>query len=104
MTKIENVCVYCGSSSGDDPLFTATAEALGTLMGREDVGLVYGGGNNGLMGSLARSVLNSGGRVCGIIPDFLEKRELMLKQAQELVVVPDMHTRKRLMFERADAF
>ncbi len=104
MSKIENVCVYCGSSAGDDPVFTRSAEALGAAMAKADIGLVYGGGNNGLMGSLARSVLTSGGRVCGIIPDFLEKREEMLHQAQELVVVPDMHTRKRMMFERADAF
>jgi uncharacterized protein (TIGR00730 family) len=104
MSKIENVCVYCGSSSGGDPVFEAAAVTLGRLMAEQGVGLVYGGGNNGLMGSLARSVLASGGRVCGIIPDFLKARELMLEDAQDLVVVPDMHTRKRMMFERADAF
>jgi uncharacterized protein (TIGR00730 family) len=104
MNKIENVCVYCGSSQGDDPQFEAAATALGDLMAKSGVGLVYGGGNSGLMGSLARAVLAGGGRVCGIIPDFLKDRELMLREAQELVVVPDMHTRKRIMFERADAF
>ena len=104
MSKIENVCVYCGSSSGDDPIFETAAINLGQAMAAQGVGLVYGGGNNGLMGSLARSVLAGGGRVCGIIPDFLKARELMLQEAQDLVVVPDMHTRKRMMFERADAF
>lgn len=104
MSRIENVCVYCGSSPGDDPQYLRAAEAFGTALGKAGVGLVYGGGNNGLMGSLARAVLGSGGRVCGIIPDFLKSREMMLSAAQELVVVPDMHTRKRMMFERADAF
>ena len=106
MTKplLRNVCVYCGSSPGTDPRFSAEAEALGIALAKAGIGLVYGGGNNGLMGTIARAVLDAGGRVTGIIPDFLEKRELMLREAQELIVVPDMHTRKRLMFERADAF
>lgn len=73
-------------------------------MARAGIRLVYGGGNVGLMGTVARAVLDHGGHVCGIIPEFLRQRELMIADAQELVVVPDMHTRKRLMFERADAF
>jgi uncharacterized protein (TIGR00730 family) len=101
---IRNVCVYCGSSSGDDPRFQHAAASLGAALARENIGLVYGGGNNGLMGALARAVLSHGGHVTGIIPDFLKKRELGLEAAQELVIVPDMHTRKRMMFERADAF
>jgi uncharacterized protein (TIGR00730 family) len=68
------------------------------------VGLVYGGGKGGLMGAVAQSVLTHGGHVTGIIPEFLVEREHMLEAAQELVVVPDMHVRKRLMFERSDAF
>ena len=106
MTKalLRNVCVYCGSASGDDPVFAEAAKALGLALVAADLGLVYGGGNNGLMGVVARTVLEAGGRVTGIIPDFLEKRELMLREAQDLIIVPDMHTRKRLMFERADAF
>ncbi len=102
--RLRNVCVYCGSASGEDPRYAAAAVALGQALVAADLGLVYGGGANGLMGIVARSVLEAGGRVTGIIPDFLEKRELMLREAQDLVVVPDMHTRKRLMFERADAF
>ncbi len=104
ISQLRNVCVYCGSASGDDPLYAAAAQALGVALAQADLGLVYGGGNNGLMGVVARSVLEAGGRVTGIIPDFLEKREQMLHEAQDLVIVPDMHTRKRMMFERADAF
>lgn len=73
-------------------------------MAESGIRLVYGGGNVGLMGIVARSVLDHGGEVSGIIPEFLKARELMLPDAQELIVVPDMHTRKRLMFEKADAF
>jgi len=73
-------------------------------MAEQGINLVYGGGNVGLMGTVARSVLDHGGYVTGIIPDFLKSREKLLDDVQETVVVPDMHTRKRLMFERADAF
>lgn len=104
MTAIRSICVYCGSASGIDPLFAEAARALGRSLAKAKVRLVYGGGNCGLMGEMARSALAHGGQVTGIIPDFLKARELMLKEAQELVVVADMHTRKRLMFERADAF
>lgn len=101
---MRNICVYCGSSDGTDGQFVAAAEDLGRRIGGAGCGLVYGGGDNGLMGKVARATLEAGGRVVGIIPEFLKKRESMLANAQELVVVPDMHTRKRLMFERADAF
>jgi uncharacterized protein (TIGR00730 family) len=101
---IRNVCVYCGSADAVDPTYVAAAAQLGGLLARAGMRLVYGGGSNGLMGAVARSVLENGGSVTGIIPEFLKNRELMLKTAQDLVVVPDMHTRKRLMFERADAF
>ncbi len=77
---------------------------LGRLMAESGIGLVYGGGVNGLMGTVARAVLDNGGYVAGIIPDFLIRKEAMMKDAQELIVVDDMHTRKRMMFERADAF
>ncbi len=99
-----NICVYCGSSLGRDARFLAAAEKLGRLIAEKGMGLVYGGGDNGLMGRIARAALEAGAHVTGIIPQFLEKREHMLVEAQDLVVVPDMHSRKRLMFERADAF
>ena len=98
------VCVYCGSSTGHDPRFLAAAEELGRRMAEAGIALVYGGGGRGLMGATARAVLAAGGRVTGIIPDFLTDHDAVLRDAQDLVVVPDMHTRKRLMFERADAF
>ncbi len=101
---MNNICVYCGSSAGADPAFVAAANDLGRRIGEAGLGLVYGGGDNGLMGVVARATLASGGRVCGIIPEFLKQRENTLAEAQDLVVVPDMHTRKRMMFERADAF
>ena len=99
-----NICVYCGSANGAEPHFIEAAEDLGRRIGAGGHGLVYGGGDNGLMGKVARATLAAGGRVVGIIPAFLKNRENMLHAAQELVVVEDMHTRKRMMFERADAF
>ncbi len=104
MNEIRTVCVYCGSADGRDPAHLAAATDLGRRLARERIGLVYGGGDVGLMGAVARAVLAHGGHVTGVIPEFLERREIMLKEAQELLVVPDMHTRKRLMYERADAF
>lgn len=103
-TVLDNVCVYCGSASGGDPMFAAAARDLGAALVGEGIGLVYGGAGRGLMGTLARTVLENGGRVTGIIPEFLTDHDRVLREAQELVVVPDMHTRKQMMFERADAF
>lgn len=80
------------------------ARRIGQLLATEGVGLVYGGGSRGLMGAVATSVLDHGGRVTGIIPEFLQNREQTLKRAQEIIVTPDMHVRKQMMFERADAF
>lgn len=104
MSIIKNVCVYCGSGPGTDPRFVESAIALGKSLAENGVGLVYGGGSIGLMGAVATSVLEHGGNVIGIIPEFLTKRENALTGAQELIVTHDMHERKRLMFERSDAF
>ncbi|WP_267353650.1 MULTISPECIES: TIGR00730 family Rossman fold protein [unclassified Methylobacterium] len=104
MAPVRTVCVYCGSGFGRDPAFRAAAEVLGTAIAQAGMRLVYGGGDVGLMGAVARAALEAGGHVTGIIPDFLQAREHMLADIQETVVVPDMHTRKRLMFERSDAF
>jgi uncharacterized protein (TIGR00730 family) len=101
---IKNICVYCGSGAGTDPLFSDMASKLGRLMAESGIGLVYGGGNVGLMGIVARAVLQHGGHVTGIIPDFLLRRESLLEDVQDTIIVPDMHTRKQAMFERADAF
>ena len=101
---IRKICVYCGSGSGADPVFTVTAQALGIAMAKSGIGLVYGGGNLGLMGTVARAVLDHGGHVTGIIPEFLKTKERMLQGAQDLIITENMHERKMLMFEKADAF
>ena len=101
---VRNICVYCGSAQGAGPSYEAAAKKLGQAMAKASIGLVYGGGANGLMGALARSVLASGGHVTGIIPNFLVGREGPLPGLQECLVAGSMHERKRLMFERADAF
>jgi len=104
MAEIRSVCVYCGSSAGDDPDFAAAARALGTALAREGVRLVYGGGGVGLMGAMAHAAMEGGGAVTGVIPDFLVARERALLGARDVIVVKDMHERKRLLFENADAF
>jgi uncharacterized protein (TIGR00730 family) len=104
MSKIKTVCVYCGSGPGTNPRFVEAAKAFGKVLAENGIRLVYGGGSIGLMGAVAASVLDHGGTVTGIIPDFLTIRENALKRVQEMIVTPDMHERKRLMFERSDAF
>lgn len=104
MTKITTVCVYCGSGPGTNPRFVEAAIAFGKTLAEDGIRLVYGGGSVGLMGAVAGSVLDHGGMVTGIIPEFLTGRENALKRVQELIVTPDMHERKRLMFEHSDAF
>ena len=104
LSTIQSVCVYCGSGPGTDPLYVKAAQTLGQAIADAGLGLVYGGGSLGLMGETARATLSRGGRVTGIIPDFLSQKERMLKDVDELIVVDDMHERKMLMFKRADAF
>src|SRR5271169_6583319 len=104
MNRIKTVCVYCGSGPGTDPHFVEAAKAFGKILAENGIRLVYGGGSIGLMGAVATSVLDHGGTVTGIIPGFLTSRENALKRVQEMIVTPDMHERKRLMFERSDAF
>ena len=103
-SSIQNICVYCGSGPGHNPAYAEAARAFGRILAGSRIGLVYGGGSLGLMGETARSVLRHGGHVTGIIPGFLSEREHMLIEAQELVVVDDMHQRKQLMFAKSDAF
>jgi hypothetical protein len=104
MSKIRKICVYCGSSPGTDPAFVEGARAFGEIMAKNGIGLVYGGGAIGIMGTIAYSVLDNGGQVTGIIPEFLMTREKALRGTHELIVTQDMHERKRKMFEMADAF
>ena len=104
MGELRNICVYCGSGPGKNPAFVDAARNFGKILAENNIGLVYGGGSVGLMGELAKSVLRHGGRVTGIIPDFLINREGILPNTQDVVVTKDMHERKRLMFEMSDAF
>jgi uncharacterized protein (TIGR00730 family) len=104
MSMIKTVCVYCGSGAGTNPLFIESAKAFGKVLAENGIRLVYGGGSLGIMGAVASSVLDHGGKVTGIIPDFLKLKENALKRVQEMIVTPDMHERKRQMFERSDAF
>ncbi|MEA2984175.1 MAG: hypothetical protein QOD94_429 [Alphaproteobacteria bacterium] len=104
MSMLRTICVYCGSGPGKNPAFVKAARKFGKILAENDIGLIYGGGSIGLMGELAKSVLKHGGKVTGVIPEFLIARERMLEEAQEVVVTQDMHERKRIMFERSDAF
>ncbi len=104
MATLNQVCVYCGSGTGEDPAYAESARILGRALAEARIRLVYGGGSVGLMGVIARTVLDEGGEVVGIIPRFLEKRERMFPDVTELIVTEDMHERKMAMFERADAF
>src|SRR5437660_11654253 len=104
MNDIRTVCVYCGSGPGTNAHFIGSAIALGKILAENGIRLVYGGGSLGMMGAVATSVLDHGGTVTGIIPDFLTVRENALMRVQEMIVTPDMHERKRLIFERSDAF
>ena len=103
-TPAFSICVYCGSRPGFHPAFTAVATQVGTWIGTHGGQLVYGGGRNGLMGTVADATLAAGGRVIGIIPKALVDREHAHRGCTELHVVETMHERKRLMAEHADAF
>jgi uncharacterized protein (TIGR00730 family) len=101
--SVRSVCVFCGSSNDADPAFLRAAADLGRALAEADLRLVYGGGGVGLMGACARAAQEAGGRVLGIIPNFLVGREHALESIEH-VVVTNMHERKMLMFERSDAF
>jgi uncharacterized protein (TIGR00730 family) len=104
ISKIRTICVYCGSSPGTDPAFVEAARAFGVVLASNGIRLVFGGGSVGIMGAIAKSVLDHGGKVTGIIPEFLVAREHAMRGADNLIVTRDMHERKRKMFEMADAF
>ncbi|PZU87996.1 MAG: TIGR00730 family Rossman fold protein [Shinella sp.] len=104
---IRSVCVYCGSQPGRDPAYIEAGRALGRSIATHGMRLVYGGGTKGIMGAVASGVLSNGGKVTGIIPEFLVDMEATrhsLGQLDDLIITPDMHARKHAMFERADAF
>lgn len=101
---MQMLCVYCSSSDRLDARYTAAAEQLGREICARGWGLVYGGGKTGLMGALARSVKEAGGRVVGVMPEFMKERELHFDEADELITVITMRERKLLMETHADAF
>jgi uncharacterized protein (TIGR00730 family) len=99
-----NVCVFCGSGTGVNPVFSEAARKLGSLLGNSSTGLVYGGGRIGLMGVVANAVMDAGGKVTGVIPRFLLDREVGHRGITSLEVVDSMHERKMRMAQLADAF
>jgi uncharacterized protein (TIGR00730 family) len=99
-----NVCVFCGSNTGLNPVYADSARKLGSLMAQNRISLIYGGGNVGIMGILADAVMEAGGEVIGIIPDFLVKREVGHRGITRLEIVDSMHERKQRMADLADAF
>lgn len=101
--KYQAIAVFCGSKSGNLPIYETHAQKLGTLLAAHGITLVYGGGSKGLMGALADAAMAGGGQVIGVIPELLLQWEHQHEGITELIVVPDMHTRKRQMYERCDA-
>jgi len=107
MNQLSSVCIFCGSRSGFNPVYHKESYLLGHLLAKSDVRLVYGGGNVGLMGAVARGALDNGGKVSGIIPRFLAAKERIgnsLDELDEAIITDNMHERKMLMYEKADAF
>jgi uncharacterized protein (TIGR00730 family) len=103
MPKFRRICVFCGSSAGAHPAYQEAARAVGTLLAEQGIGLVYGGGNVGLMGAVADAALAAGGEVIGVIPEHLEQHELAHRGLSELRVVKSMHERKALMADLSEA-
>lgn len=101
---VQRLCVFCGSSSGKDPGYAADAAALGTLLAERGIGVVYGGGQVGLMGTVADAALAAGGEVTGVIPEHLMRAEIAHHGLTELHVVADMHERKATMARLSDGF
>ena len=101
---MKTICVYCGSNAGNDPAYASRAKALGARLAADNIALVYGGGNVGLMGIVADAVLANGGEVIGVIPQQLVDWEVAHRGVTRLEVVDSMHTRKARMFELSDGF
>lgn len=101
--SITSLAVFCGSKSGNNPLFEEHATQLGYLLAEKEIALIYGGGNKGLMGAVANAVLEKNGKVTGIIPQLLTDREHSHYGITELIVVDDMHVRKKMLYEKCDA-
>lgn len=101
--QINSLAVFCGSKSGNNPLYEAAAKALGHLLASKKITLIYGGGNKGIMGAVSNALLEKDGKVVGIIPGILKDREHHHDGITELIIVDDMHTRKKMLYEKCDA-
>jgi len=101
---VRRICVFCGSSLGTDPVHAKAARSFGRALASKGLGLVFGGGSIGLMGTLADAVLDAGGDVVGVIPAFLDERELGHRGLSRQIVVTSMHERKALMAQMSEAF
>ena len=101
--QINSLAVFCGSKSGKNPLFESDAAALGQILAKKGITLIYGGGNKGLMGAVANAVLEKNGRVFGVMPVLLKEFEHHHQGITELVIVEDMHMRKKILYEKCDA-
>jgi uncharacterized protein (TIGR00730 family) len=104
MKKKQCICVYCGTQQGHNPQYVESATVLGRLFVEQNLDLVYGGASVGVMGALARGVLEAGGHVTGIIPQFLNEQENVFPDISKLIITQSMHERKNLMFNMADGF
>jgi len=102
--QLNSICVFCGSRPGNDPKFMKIASEVGAMIANAKKRLVFGAGALGLMGGVAQAALDAGGLVTGIVPEFLKKREVPVPEMDELIIVDSMHTRKRIMYDRSDAF
>ncbi len=100
---ITSLAVFCGSKSGNNPLFEIHAKQLGHILANKNITLIYGGGNKGIMGAVANAVLEKNGKVIGIIPQLLTDREHSHHGITELIVVENMHIRKKMLYEKCDA-
>lgn len=101
--QIKSLAVFCGSKSGDNPVYLQHAEQIGSMLAKNHITLVYGGGNRGIMGAVANSAMNNGGKVIGVIPKLLTDREHQHDNITELTITDDMHERKKKLYELCDA-
>ncbi len=101
--KINSLAVFCGSKNGNNPVYTEHAKELGKILAKNNITLIYGGGSTGMMGAVADAMMESGGKVIGIIPQRLVDREHQHENITELSIVEDMHVRKKRMYELCDA-
>lgn len=102
--QLQSIAIYCGSSQGENPAFAAAARHTGRTLAEKNIEIIYGAGNVGLMGLTADAALAAGGKVCGVIPQFLKDWEVYHDGLTEIIVTETMHQRKQIMVNRADAF